>query len=1293
MGDTTTSDREALLQKLLDENPDDTDAHQALATIFARGGRWSDLAELHAKRFDAIEHPRERAALLRNIAAILREKFDDDDRAFEVLLDAFREDFADDETARDLESAARWTDRFGDLLVSANDWLREPAIVGAQRLALLVRVGQWYGDDLGKPEWGMPYLDEARALAPNDLRVLHAIVRVQNAAGAMAGCAPILRRILELDPTERGAAEALERILLARGAIYELVAFLENLVRGSGSVALNALRAQLAALHGTLPGGASRACELLEEAHELDRDDVEILRALDARCVSSQRWARLATVLEERIERAVDEDERVELLVRLARLHEDEDLDPDRAAQRLEQVVELAPHRDDAFRALQRCYGKLRLWDAAVYAYERHVDATEDVESRVASFVAMARVLLDELDVPERALEAYASALDLDPDRVAVLDAIARIHERQGDLPRALAVMEQAVERATDPAHKLGALCRLAATYRSRAGDAVRARALYREALELDPTHLVALSALRQLALEIDDVADAARLLDREQRHTAQPRLRAKLLVELGTLRRDRLDDPRGAAHAFEEAHAEDPENEDAAFALAAGCVERCEWSVVEPMLEKLAKSAARRPPSEQREIYAHLGRTYAARGEPLRALDALRRAHQLGAHDEDVLRALADAAYAAGEYEEALAVQRKLAALDGDDSERAITLHRLGELHHRLGDDRRARAAFERALAANCGHRPSIRALAELGAARGDWDEVAHLEERLVEEAETPEERLSFLRESARRWAEEAGDVERAAAALEAALAIAPADRRLVLDLLRLRELLDDKRGIASAIERLIQLEEEPQRRVRYRLTCAQLYRDLGDDDAAIAACELALDEDETALVAFRAIEELLRARGDYRALERAYRKMIHRARRQNDANLDFELWHALGVIYRDELHDPSAGIEAFRMASRVRPDDSHERGIIAELCVETDRTDLAIAELHEAIAREPLDIAPHRALYRLFARTGELDRAYAVASALVFLKGADAEQRACFMELRPRGAPDFRARLGRAAFLRDLAHPELDRLIGGVFEIIARAARAARRAPPLAGVARERPETTERLAAKAFFGAADVLGLEPPALYIRPDLPGAVTALPTDANATLMGSTLLAGFSVPELMFVFGKHLATQQGEHGVRGHYPAVSELEALLLAAVKLAVPSFAQETAASRRAHQLLARELRTDELEKLRHVVSSMVELGVSADVTRWVQCSELTAVRTGFLLCGDLSVAAKLLRQQPVVAGDLSPNEKVKELVRFVVSDAYHQLRRSLGIDVRARDPGLDEDDDEPTLDRKLCA
>jgi hypothetical protein len=86
------------------------------------------------------------------------------------------------------------------------------------------------------------------------------------------------------------------------------------------------------------------------------------------------------------------------------------------------------------------------------------------------------------------------------------------------------------------------------------------------------------------------------------------------------------------------------------------------------------------------------------------------------------------------------------------------------------------------------------------------------------------------------------------------------------------------------------------------------------------------------------------------------------------------------------------------------------------------------------------------------------------------------------------------------------------------------------------------------------------------------------------------------------------------------------------------------------------------------------------------------MQCSDLTAIRAGLLMCGDLPVAAKVVRQEPTIAGMLSARDKLTDLVRFAVSDAHAHLRKALGIAVRSRSPAPD-DDEEPTRERALCA
>jgi ABC-type taurine transport system ATPase subunit len=70
------------------------------------------------------------------------------------------------------------------------------------------------------------------------------------------------------------------------------------------------------------------------------------------------------------------------------------------------------------------------------------------------------------------------------------------------------------------------------------------------------------------------------------------------------------------------------------------------------------------------------------------------------------------------------------------------------------------------------------------------------------------------------------------------------------------------------------------------------------------------------------------------------------------------------------------------------------------------------------------------------------------------------------------------------------------------------------------------------------------------------------------------------------------------------------------------------------------------------------------------------MQSVELTACRTGFMLCNDLEIAARMLQAEPPMgAVDLTPKEKIQELILFSVSESYFKLREALGIQIQVRD------------------
>ena len=73
----------------------------------------------------------------------------------------------------------------------------------------------------------------------------------------------------------------------------------------------------------------------------------------------------------------------------------------------------------------------------------------------------------------------------------------------------------------------------------------------------------------------------------------------------------------------------------------------------------------------------------------------------------------------------------------------------------------------------------------------------------------------------------------------------------------------------------------------------------------------------------------------------------MLRRMSTANVSNpeLEFNLWHNLGLIYRDRLKDTASAIEAIKMATRFKGDEVVERQILAELYDTTDQTEAAVA------------------------------------------------------------------------------------------------------------------------------------------------------------------------------------------------------------------------------------------------------------------------------------------------------------------------------------------------------------
>ncbi|MGK3993198.1 tetratricopeptide repeat protein [Sorangium sp. So ce1024] len=665
---------------------------------------------------------------------------------------------------------------------------------------------------------------------------------------------------------------------------------------------------------------------------------------------------------------------------------------------------------------------------------------------------------------------------------------------------------------------------------------------------------------------------------------------------------------------------------------------------------------------------------------------------------DDSVARYLAagDALAAAPDLEGALSAYKKALALVGTAHRdaRAEVYLRIAHVRRRQERHREAIEGFEKALALAPEHRPALEALCEAHLAARDLAGLRTAEERLLSRIEGDDDRLAYLVQAAERWEIHAGDTDRARELLERARELRPDDASVLRSLGRLYEEAGDVQASLDARRCLIERIEDPRQRALSFLDLARAaiqgearatLTELTREQTGIDLLERALDADPTLLDPLALIAVLLSARQEWGELELAYRRMLDRAQRIADprtrSDVVWELCRRLGLLFRDHLEDPGSALDAFEGAVAERPDDVAGRLNAASLARSAGRLERAAAHLQAAAVLDPGNAQVFHDLFDAFQKLRRTDQAWAAASVTMYLGAAEARERFLFEEHRPAGLVQPARGLSAGAW--DLLRAaDRDRALEEVLASVTGAAIRARltqrarekKVPRLDPAARAEAERSAAGVVRLFAWASRCLGIAAPAVYFLKDAQIGVAAVPVGEPSVLVGGEALRGRTAAELAFLVGSHVAYHVGPHRLLLHFPTLEELGVCLAAAVKLVRPSEpvpSELDGAVRALVPLLDKELTAVERDALEAAVFELYEIHAPLDLAHWVGSVERCAARVGYLLTGELSVAASSLSRADV-PGVLTAEEKIGDLLSFTVSDAHHALREELGVAIQ---------------------
>lgn len=741
-------DAVARYRAILDGNPGHAEARAALWAL-ARGEEqrllaiaalepllrleqeWKPLCELLELRLEAVDGLPERMAILGDIAQVEEAALADLPGAFDTWARALAEDPSSDDAKKSLERLAEATHAYPKLAEVYEQRLSACYESDAQRF-YGSRLAEIYEHILEKPERAVELWHDIETLPGSESLALTRQETLLRSLGRHNDLADVLAREAEIAPT---ASE--------RGGYFAALGELRLSALEDREGAIVAFRLALEA-----EPGQERAVAALRSLALGQDPPVDALDILQPLAEERGDFAELVALLEARLTITDDDADKAALFKRIAEVYEGKLRDPQRALDMLGRALVAEPGSPETVDRLERVADLAGTPVEAAKRIEAVLDAVEpmlfaDMALRAANLHLHTSGEANE----DAALALYLRVLDADPENATALEALDGLYRHREDGQRLAEIIQRRGALELDPARRLSLYGEAARLHEAR-GDLQSAIAAWRTGREGDETNMGAIDELARLFEAADEIENLVEMLREKARLLDDSRQRCATLMQIASLKADRLDDLEAAVEAVHDALDAEPQDAGALAALVALEEKRGDFTAVE---EALLRQEAASSGAERVAVLARLASNASERlRDPDRSLSYLQQI--LG---QDPANAVAfeqtEALLTSLErWHELIEILEQRAGLEGRQG------HAAAELAYRvkvaaiwgekLGAEDSALEALEAVLAREPGHFPSLMAAARIHEGREAWDEASAMLERAAVAATSPQDKADVL-------------------------------------------------------------------------------------------------------------------------------------------------------------------------------------------------------------------------------------------------------------------------------------------------------------------------------------------------------------------------------------------------------------------------------------------------------------------------------------------------------------------------------------------------------------------
>jgi tetratricopeptide (TPR) repeat protein len=667
----------------LRRTPEDPALGAQVSRLAARCGRWAEAAALYEEIADALYGP-DRVEALLQAAGWRRAQLNQPREAEEVLRRVLAED---GENAAAMTALEELYTEAGDAeaLYGLFDHKVHTLYDPAQRKALLQEMARLASQDLR---------DDERAI-------------------------DAWRRLRESDDADLDALAALQALYARAARWEELLEVLDRRAELADDNAQRvALRLQMGEVARDQLGDPARAIDAFRYALDLSPGHAAALEALEALYEGAQEWMSLQEILVKRLQFADGDAAVIAHNRKLARLSEERFEDLDGALEGYRQILAIAPQHPEALAELERLYRKGERWYDLLEIYQQRLDATQEQGARLQLHVAISELAANQLHDMATAKSHLQEVLAADPNNVGALGVLGSLYLADGEWDKALEINARQIEHTADAA----ALSRLYLTRGQMVvdhfDDLAEATRCLREAVALDPHHREAADALKA---HYERTGAWAALLELQRAEVARldPAARVQPYLEMARVAREKLQDPDQAVLALEAAWEASGGQQEVAEELLQAYLDAGQTQKAEPILENLIETLTQKRRHKELFKFHHMrGQIALQRGDQAQAMTSFQAAYDLDATYIPNLLSLGRLYVAHERWDDALKVFQTLLLHQmkiKENEDKRDVYYFLGLVRRALGDDRRARDMFNRALGVDKDHAPSREALESL--------------------------------------------------------------------------------------------------------------------------------------------------------------------------------------------------------------------------------------------------------------------------------------------------------------------------------------------------------------------------------------------------------------------------------------------------------------------------------------------------------------------------------------------------------------------------------------------------